>query len=197
MHVILDRISPVYEEPSERPEQKLVDESRLSLYSLPSETLSKVFEYMSHEDCDKFIELSKHATSMPNNGFVLDWHVSAHIFIQSKRLNQLFAFELSRYFNSQTRISDADACDQYELACLDGLNEYRGIPAYLVQSFIHESLWIGFSNPHQIVTMEMMLYWRLLMIKLANMKNVWSVHSNGTKIDQWKLCWLIISPNET
>ena len=163
---------PVYEEPSERPEQKLLDESRLSLYSLPGETLSQVFEYMSHEDCDKFIELSK-TCNFDANQWIRSrlTHFSPHFLFRSKRLNQLLAFELSRYFNIQTRISDADACDQYEMACLDGLNEYRGVPGYLVQSFIHESLYGSDSPiPTRLSHWKMMLYMKIANDKTRNYK---------------------------
>ena len=48
---------------------------------------------------------------------------SPHFLFNHEGLNHLLAFELSRYFEAQTNISDVDACDQYELACFDCLIE--------------------------------------------------------------------------
>lgn len=158
---------PVYEEPSELPEQKLVDESKLSIYTLPDENLSQIFEYMCYEDCDKFLELSK-ACNFIAKKWILNrlTRFSPHFLFTNGRINQLVAFELSRYFRTKTRISDVDACDQYELACFNGITEYRGIIGYLVQSFIHESLY-GSDSP---IPTEFSQWTMMLFMKIVNNK---------------------------
>ena len=63
------------------------------------------------------IYFPKRATSLSKMGPREVDIFSPHFLFRNDRLNQLLAFELSRYFNSKTRISDVDVYDQYELTC--------------------------------------------------------------------------------
>ena len=95
-----------------------------------------------------FLSYPKHAIMWLRNGSVESWEVSALI-SNSITMDWTNCSHLSsRYFNSQTKITDEDACDQYELACFDRIsrNEKSSKLGYVCQSYIHEYLY-GSDSP--------------------------------------------------
>ena len=143
-------------------EHSIEEKDRNSFADFPHEILSHIFEFMSYNDSKKFRELSK-ACDISMKQWVSQrlLRFSQHFFFEDDRINQLLAFEFSYFFKPLTKIHDADACDQYELACVERRHELSDVSSpklrYLIQSFIHESFY-GSDSP--IPTSE--FQWKIL-----------------------------------
>ena len=126
------------------------NEQDVSIAILPNDILTNILGFLDNiNDITVFSQLSKAC-----NYVTKEWirrrlrSFSPHFEFDNDGLNKLLSFELSRYFNSQTKITDEDACDQYELACFDRIsrNEKSSKLGYVCQSYIHEYLY-GSDSP--------------------------------------------------
>ena len=113
---------------------------------LPSQMLNLIFEYLGHRDSFLFIEVSK-AFNFAGKTVIRNrlLHFSPRFLFNLDWLNHLVYSELANYFTYDPQINRANKHDQYEMACITGRKDKSEIRAlrirYLIQAFIHESLY--------------------------------------------------------
>ena len=152
-------------------ELKIDEKDKFFLDGIPEDAISQIFEYMDYEDCNRFLELSKLCYFKAKQWICLRLtRFSPRFLSRDYRVNQLIAFEMSRCFKECTKIHDSSACDQYELACIEKINEHIVIPreklSYLIQSFIHEYFY-GSDSPIPVTESQ----WKMMLFLKMNDPN--------------------------
>ena len=161
--------------PGSTPENK----DLCSIAVLLNETLSYIFEYISYREFVNFMCVSKSFDYAAKHFMRIRLlNFSPRFLFPNDQLNFLVASELRYYFRFDMKGTDADACDQYEMACIDGRKEESEISSlrirYLIQTFIHETLYGTDSPIPQNVSQ-----WKMLLFdKLKNKQRNFSASLN-------------------
>lgn len=143
----------------------------VSITMIPYEILCKIFEYLDHDDIKTCTETSKAFQDIGNcvTRRRLN-HLSYYFVFQNDWLNRVFLHELGHYFHPESKITDKDIYDQFEVACINENAKNSVTTAkrikYLFQAFIHEFLYGSESLIPQNVS-EWKMY---ILIKLTENK---------------------------